>query len=52
MTDKEKATSQAEDLVRRVLVESFNQKVDPETLRAVAEKVLQAVPAHWEEKRT
>lgn len=48
MTDKEKIASQAEDLVRRVLIENFKQNVDEETLHAVAEKVSQAVPANRE----
>lgn len=44
MTDKEMTASQAEDLVRRVLTESFHQKVDPETLSAIAEKVSKSIP--------
>lgn len=42
--DKEMIASQAEDLVRRVLTESFHQKVNPETLSAIAEKVSKSIP--------
>jgi hypothetical protein len=47
MTDKEKAVTQAEALVRRVLSQTFGQQVSQETLSAVAEKVSQTVPANW-----
>lgn len=43
MTKKEQAIIKAEDFVRKVLGDIFNQKVDPETLRAVAKKVSRAV---------
>jgi hypothetical protein len=40
---KRKALLDAEALVRRVLTESFKQKADAETVRAVAEKISQIV---------
>jgi hypothetical protein len=43
MTKEERSITEAEEFVRRVLSKSFNQHVDAETLRAVAEKVSQAV---------
>jgi hypothetical protein len=43
MTKKEQTIIKAEDFVRKVLSDIFNQKVDPETLRAVAKKVSRAV---------
>jgi hypothetical protein len=43
VTKKNQALAKAEAFVRRVLAKSFNQKVDADTLRAVAEKVSQAV---------
>jgi hypothetical protein len=43
MTKKEQTMIRAEDFVRKVLGDIFNQKVDPETLRTVAKKVSRAV---------
>jgi len=40
---KEKKLRDAEAFVRKVLAESFNQKVDAETVRSVALKVSQVV---------
>jgi hypothetical protein len=40
---KRKALLDAEALVRKVLTESFKQKADAETVRAVAEKISQIV---------
>lgn len=37
------AIDDAEAFVRKILQENFNQKVDPETLRSVAEKVSRAI---------
>ncbi|MCP3472408.1 hypothetical protein NLM33_19025 [Bradyrhizobium sp. CCGUVB1N3] len=42
MTDKKMT---AEEFVRRVLVQSFKQRVDKDTLKEVAKKVKEAVPA-------
>ena len=39
------STKNAEDLVRSVLSKTFNQKVDADTLRSVAEKVAKTIPA-------
>lgn len=43
MTKKEQKMLRVEEFVRNVLAKDFNQKVDPDTLRAVAEKVSRAV---------
>jgi hypothetical protein len=43
MTQKTKSLEAVEAFVARVLKSSFNQKVDAETLRSVAEKVARAV---------
>jgi hypothetical protein len=43
MAKKNETTKRAEAFVRDVLAKSFNQKVDAETLRTVAEKVVLAV---------
>ena len=40
---KAQQLSKAKEFVRKVLADSFNQKVDDETLREVAEKVTDAV---------
>lgn len=40
---KKKTLIDAEALVRRVLTKSFKQKADAETVRVVAEKILQIV---------
>jgi hypothetical protein len=40
---KQKRSLDAEALVRRILTKSFKQKADPETVRAVAEKILRIV---------
>jgi len=45
MSKKEKSVAKAEAFVRKVLAKSFKQTVDADTLRAVAEKVSQAVNA-------
>ena len=42
MPKKSRSITDAEAFVRRVLAKSFNQKVDPDTLRAIAKKVSQA----------
>ena len=44
MADQQKTIDQAEALIRRVLGQGFNQDLDADTLRAVAEKVARAVP--------
>lgn len=38
--------SQAEELVRRILSNNFNQQIDPETVRMVADKVSKAVASN------
>ncbi len=43
MTNKKKKIEEAEAFVRKVLKENFNQNVDSETIRTVAEKVSRAV---------
>ena len=43
MTGKKPSKKQTEEFVRRVLVKTFNQRVNKETLREVAEKVLDAI---------
>jgi hypothetical protein len=43
MPRKDKALAEAEAFVRRVLSKSFKQKADPDTVRAVAEKVSQVL---------
>jgi hypothetical protein len=43
MPRKDKALADAEAFVHRVLSKGFKQKVDPDTVRAVAEKVSQVV---------
>ncbi len=43
MTEKEQKMLKAEKFVHDILIKDFNQKVDPGTLRAVAEKVSRAV---------
>lgn len=45
MAKKSQATKQAEAFVQKVLTKSFKQKVNAETVRAVAAKVREAVPA-------
>lgn len=42
MPTERQSLKQAEEFVRNVLAKSFNQKLDRETLRAVAEKVSRA----------
>jgi Zn-finger domain-containing protein len=42
---KKKTLEKTEAFVRRVLAKSFNQKVDADTLRAVAEKVSEVINA-------
>ncbi len=39
MTKKDKEILKIENFVRSVLDKNFNQKVDPDTLRAVAKKI-------------
>jgi hypothetical protein len=42
MTDSQRI-AKAEELVSNVLTKNFNQKIDPQELRKVAEKVAKAV---------
>lgn len=44
MTKRQAAAREAEKLVRRILVDGFKQKLDAQTLRAVAEKVSLSIP--------
>jgi hypothetical protein len=43
MTKKEQTIVKAEDFVRKVVGDIFNQKIDPETLRNVAKKLSRTV---------
>lgn len=43
MKTQKPSLAQTEEFVRRVLKDSFNQKVDRETLRSVATKVSRAI---------
>lgn len=45
MTQPEQKMRSAENLIRKVLSENFGQRLDNETLRAVAEKVSRSVPS-------
>ena len=49
---KKKMLTDAEVFVRRVLAKSFNQTIDSDTLRAVAEKVSQVVAEGAAPKKT
>lgn len=44
MTNKQRVMKEAESFVQKVLADSFNQRVDADTLRIIAEKVSRAVP--------
>ena len=44
MTEHERTIHTAEQLVQSVLGKQFNQKIPPETLREVAEKIAQTIP--------
>ncbi len=50
MSYDQKSMAKAEAFVRDVLSKNFNQKVDSETLRTVAEKVSRAVAINSPEK--
>ena len=44
MAKNEENMKASEDFIREVLKKNFNQKVDPERLRAAAEKLCAALP--------
>jgi hypothetical protein len=44
----EHTTKRAEQLVRRIVTEDFNQKIDQETVRTVAHKVSRTIPRMYE----
>lgn len=50
MTKKEQDVLRAEQFVRRVITETFKQKVDKEVVKAIAEKVSKAVPTNSSKK--
>ena len=45
MTKNKQNMAEAQQLIKDILSENFNQKVDAKSLRAAAEKVLNSVPA-------
>lgn len=51
MTEKRSPLKSAEDLVRAVLEKNFGQKVDAESVRTAAEKIVGSLPAADESKR-
>ena len=45
MTKNKQNIAEAQKLIKDILAENFNQKVDAKSLRAAAVKVLESVPA-------
>ena len=44
MRERDEVVKSAEDLIRSILEKNFNQKVDPASVRAAAEKIVSGLP--------